>query len=474
MARALCQGLGQQEHELSNFFVANQLDEPAIGASVIKGGGMEVHDVIRRGISQTALCLQESITHGTRARIAQLNEGVAEGEEIIDLSIGTLDEPADHRIDQGVCDFIKQDPNTIHAFAPVKGFSFLLEAVATKLSRMHVFQYDPKSEIMITPGGIKGAITVIFHTLLNAGDDVIIPVPNWPHYGDMVNLHGANVQYVQTLDFLNKGLTADELENAISDTTKLIILGDCINPTGKVYSTQELEALATVIAQNNEMRETRGLPPIYVLFDCPYEAYITGQRAKTLASFDVPLGNHRKYAMHQCTILVTGPGKTYGMHGDRIGYICTSPDILKIAERVQVNLNSFASTYGQIATYVAVQEEMDAVIAERAADSKYRLQHVYHLLTDIPDLGLHMPEGGYFLFLDFSRYATRYQAKGYAKADAFLLNDARVAMIGGYHFSGNMDGFTHYVRMNCGRSMDLLDKAVERIESAITQLEHIR
>lgn len=105
--------------------------------------------------SHAALSIGESITHGMRMRIAQLNEGYAEPDKIIDLSIGTLDTPTDLRIDQGVIDFIKNTPHLIHQFAPVKGFDFLLKAIAQRVARVHDVTYDPATEIMVTPGASR-------------------------------------------------------------------------------------------------------------------------------------------------------------------------------------------------------------------------------------------------------------------------------------------------------------------------------
>lgn len=159
-----------------------------------------------RGISDAVLSIPESVTHGTAAKIVALNKVLPEDEQIIDLSIGALDTPTDPRIDRGVTEFVEKQSGTIHAFAPIKGFPFLLESVAARVARLHGIAYDPDREIMVTPGGVKGSISVLFHALLNPGDEVVIPVPNWPHYSDMVRLHEAIPQTV--LVTAQDGLTA--------------------------------------------------------------------------------------------------------------------------------------------------------------------------------------------------------------------------------------------------------------------------
>lgn len=421
-----------------------------------------------RGISDAVLSIPDSVTHGTAAKIVALNKALPEDDQIIDLSIGALDTPTDPRIDRGVIEFVEKQSDRIHAFAPVRGFPFLLESVAARVARLHGIAYDPNREIMVTPGGVKGSISVIFHALLNPGDEVVIPVPNWPHYSDMVRLHEAIPKTV--LVTAHDGLTAPALEEALSERTKIVVLGDCINPTGKVYSTAELSALADVIARHNVRCESRGESPVYVLFDSPYEAHIVGDRAKTFAAIDVPLPDGSRCSMRPWTLSVTGPGKTYGMHGDRIGYLCGPPDIVDAAARAQVNITSFASTYGQVATHVALQPEMDEVATARAKTARTNLQTMLRELEAVPSLKISPAQGGYFLFVDFSSYADAYQKQGYSSADQFLLEEAKVATICGSHFAeGHF--LDHLVRINCGRTGALVSKAGIRIRRALTRLE---
>lgn len=417
--------------------------------------------------SRAALSIGESITHGMRMRIAQLNEGYAEPDQIIDLSIGTLDTPTDLRIDNGVIDFIRNTPHLIHQFAPVKGFDFLLQAIARRVARLHDVAYDPAGEIMVTPGGIKGAIAVVLHTLLNPGDEVIVPLPNWPHYADMIRLHGGTPVFIQSEAFIEKGMSGSALADAITPNTKLIILGDCINPTGKVYTTAEMQALAAVVAKCNIDRAEHGDAPVLVMYDCPYEAHILNDRATAFAALTVG-----SYRMRDCVVNVTGPGKTYGMHGDRIGYMCAPAWFITVAANVQVNLNSFAGTYGQVACFHAMDEAMDEVAHGRAAQARSSALEMIALLRACR-LSVHTPQGGYFIFADLSAYAEQYQQLGYTHADQFLLQQARVATISGEHFAegyAGKDQYRHFVRINCGRDSAVLARAAQRIKTALDGL----
>ncbi|MEU0104108.1 pyridoxal phosphate-dependent aminotransferase [Streptomyces sp. NPDC006251] len=421
-----------------------------------------------RGISKAVLNIPESATHGTAAKLVALNRGVAADDQIIDLSIGALDTPTDPRIDRGVINFIEQRSETVHAFAPVKGFGFLRESIAARVARLHGIEYDPDTEVMVTPGGVKGSISVTFHALLDSGDEVVIPVPNWPHYSDMVRLHEAIPKTV--LVPADEGLTARALEGALSERTKIVVMGDCINPTGKIYSTAELSELAQVLARHNTRRQDRGESPVHVLFDTPYEAHVLGDRAKTFAALDVPLAGGDRCSMRPWTVSVTGPGKTYGMHGDRIGYLCGPQDIVEAAARAQVNLTSFAATYGQVATHVALQPEMDEVATFRAKIARSNLEAMLQELQPIPSLRVSPPQGGYFLFVDLSAHADAYQRLGHATAEQFLLAEAKVATIAGSHFAHG-EALDHFVRINCGRTGSLLTEAATRIRHALTRLE---
>ena len=393
-------------------------------------------------------------------------KNLPESSKIIDLSIGTLDVPCDKSIDESVIEYIKNNPNKIHQFAPVKGFDFLLDAISKRTVRLHNISYDPKTEIMVTPGGIKGSISVVFKTLLNDVDEVIVPLPNWPHYSDMIELSGAKKVFIeQPIDSINKGITADVLYNYITDYTKIIILGDCINPTGKIYTSDELNDIASLIDKLNKKRIKKGLNNIYILFDCPYEAHILSARPKHIA-----IANNG--TKHDFVINVTGPGKTYGMHGDRIGYILSNSTFIKLASVAQVNMNSFASTYGQVSTFYAMQEKFDEISRNRAIQARSNISLIVDELTSMKLL-VSMPQGGYFLFISFMNYASLYEKAGYKNASDFLLEKAKVASISGEHFAmgySNSKIYRNYVRINCGRKLGVLREAVLRIKGSLERL----
>ena len=421
------------------------------------------------GISQAALNLRQSITHGTKAKISELNQKSNADDQVIDLSIGTLDEKTNSGIDDAVKSFITDKSAIIHEFAPVKGFPFLRKSISERVSRLRGISFNPDTEVMVTPGGIKGAITVVFHTLLDPDDEVIYPVPNWPHYADMIELHLGKAKPVYVENFYDSILDVNDLKQAITDKTKMIILGDCLNPSGKIYSQKDFESIAKVVLEVNQQRKKNGLSPIYVLFDCPYESHILNSKPANISDIHTTV-NGKTCSMWDYTIYITGPGKTYGMHGDRAGYICTSESLVKVMEKVQVNLNSFASTYAQIATHEAMQEYMDNIAKNRAIVARKNMQAFIEDLKAFDGLDVPEPEGGFFLFLDLTKFGEKIEELGFKTADEFLLEKAKVASIGGIHFGEGFDELKHFIRMNCGRDPKTLKEAAARIKGALEKL----
>jgi aspartate/methionine/tyrosine aminotransferase len=415
--------------------------------------------------SVAAFSLPESITHGTKALADSLNSD-RRPRQVLDLGIGTLDQPTDPRIADAIGEAAHRNRQQIHDFSPVHGHPFLRESISARVARLHGLKADPLREVLVTPGGVKGALTVIFHTLLNPGDKVLVPVPNWPHYIDMIHLQGGVAQPIFPSEQLRSGLTAKDLERHLDDSSRLLILGDCINPTGKVYSGEEIREIALVIARHNLRCSAAGLPGVDIVLDCPYEAHVRSPRPPLLTAIDVnlPSGRHR---MRDRTVYVSGPGKTYGMHGDRLGYLIAPPEVVEVASRVQANTNSFASTYAQIACHRALQADMDEVVEERSRLARHSLEVTFERLAATEGLGVEAPDGAYFLFVDFSQYREHYAVRGYDSAASFLLGEADITTVDGSRFIDGTQGFEHWVRINCGRSLEVLEEACARIEQVL-------
>ncbi|HET8815240.1 MAG TPA: aminotransferase class I/II-fold pyridoxal phosphate-dependent enzyme [Solirubrobacterales bacterium] len=415
--------------------------------------------------STTAFALPESVTHGTKSLADSLNSE-RRRRQVLDLGIGTLDLPTDPRIADAIGEAAHRNRRQLHEFSPVRGYGFLREAISARVARLHGLQADPLREVLVTPGGIKGALTVIFHTFLEPGDEVLVPVPNWPHYVDMIRLHGGVARPILPSGGVRLGLTARDLERHLDDSSRLLVLGDCVNPTGKVYSGEEIEEIARVVARHNLDCSAVGLPGVDVVLDCPYEAHVRLPRPPLFAGIDIALASGRQ-RMGDRTVYVSGPGKTYGMHGDRLGYLIAPPEVVDVASRVQANTNSFASSYAQIACHRALQEDMDEVAEERARLARQSLEATFGRLAAIEGIDLEAPDGAYFLFVDFSHHSEHYVSRGYESAASFLLGEADIATVDGSRFVEGVPGFEHWVRINCGRSPEILEEACARIEQVL-------
>jgi aspartate aminotransferase len=415
--------------------------------------------------STAAFALPESTTHGTKSLVDALNSE-RRARQVLDLGIGILDLPTDPRIADVIGEAAHHNRHLLHNFAPVRGNRFLREAISARVARLHGFTTDPLQEVLVTPGGVKGALTVAFHTFLDPGDEVLIPVPNWPHYMDMIRLHGAVAKPILPSEGLRLGLTAKDLERHLVKSSRLLILGDCVNPTGKVYSGKEIEQIALVVAHHNAECSAIGRPGVDVVLDCPYETHVRSPRPPLFTEIDIDLPSGRQ-RMRDRTVYISGPGKTYGMHGDRLGYLLAPPEVIEVASRVQANTNSFASTYAQIACHRALQKDMDEVAAERARLARRSLEATFERLAAVEGLDVESPDGAYFLFVDCSQQRERYVAQGYDSAASFLLGEADVATIDGSRFVEGVPAFKQWVRINCGRSPAILEEACARIEQTL-------
>ncbi|WP_399145307.1 aminotransferase class I/II-fold pyridoxal phosphate-dependent enzyme [Streptomyces sp. MK7] len=186
-----------------------------------------------------------------------------------------------------------------------------------RAARLHGIDYDPDAEVLVTPGGVKGSISVACQALLDPGDEVVVPVPDWPHHADMC---GRMTPRPRRPRFGGRRTDRAGAAGSAAGPYQDRHAGRLHQPAGKVYSTEELTALARVLAEHNTRREERGESPVHVLFDTPYEAHVLGECARTSADIDVALADGGRCSMRPWTTWVSGPGKTYGMHGDRTGH----------------------------------------------------------------------------------------------------------------------------------------------------------
>lgn len=378
----------------------------------------------------------------TLAMAALARELKAQGKDIISLSLG---EP-----DFNTPDFIKEaakqaiDDN-YSAYPPVEGYADLKEAICNKFKRDNNLQYTPAQIVVST--GAKQSLYNVAQVMLNDGDEVILPAPYWVSYFEIIKLSGGVPVTVETSVASNFKITAEQLEAAITPKTKMMWFSSPCNPSGSVYSKEELEALAEVLKK---------YPNIYVVSDEIYEHInYTGNYCSIGA---IP-------GMENNTITVNGVAKAFAMTGWRIGYLGAPEFIAKACIKMQGQVTSGANSIAQRATKAAVEADPSAIkYMVDAFESRRGI--VYELLSEIPGFKLTMPEGAFYFFPDVSDYFGK-TLRGKEIKDAndfamYLLGEANVATV-----TGDAFGNPNCIRLSYATSEETLREAIKRIKEAL-------
>jgi len=381
-------------------------------------------------------------TSQTLAMAAKARELKAQGIDIISLSLG---EP-----DFNTPDFIKEAAiRAIHenysTYSPVDGYVELKEAICRKFKRDNDLDYKP-SQIVVSTGA-KQSLYNIAQVMLNEGDEVILPAPYWVSYFEIIKLSGGVPVEVETCVEDDFKMTPKELEAAITPKTKMMWFSSPCNPSGSVYSREELTALVEVLKK---------YPNIYVVSDEIYEHINFSGTFCSIAS--IP-------GMYDNTITVNGVAKAFAMTGWRIGYIGGPEFIAKACTKMQGQVTSGANSIAQRATIAAV--DADPSVLEEMVDAFHqRRDLVVGLLKEIPGIKINIPEGAFYVFPDVSSYFGK-TLRGVTinNADDFslyLLEHANVATV-----TGDAFGNANCIRFSYATSEDVLTEALRRIKEAL-------
>ncbi|MEG0310935.1 MAG: pyridoxal phosphate-dependent aminotransferase [Eubacterium sp.] len=323
----------------------------------------------------------------------------------------------------------------------VAGVFALREAIAEKLKKDNQLDYEP-DEIIVSSGA-KSSLSIALQTILNPGDEVIIPKPYWVSYTEMVKLSEGIPVIIETTYENKFKMTADELRRAITPKTKAVMLNTPVNPTGVVYLKRELEALAEVIVEKN----------IFVISDEIYDEFVyDGVEALSIAS----LGE----AVKKNTILVNGFSKTYAMTGWRLGYAAASKDIIDGMKRIQGHMISHPSTISQHAGITAL-EGKDKTIPGMIAVFDKRRKAMMARLDKLPQLSYIYPQSTFYIFVDMRKIIedNRYDIISGFDFSEKLLIEQKVVTIPGEAF-----GVDHYVRFSFAASLEAIEEGFNRIE----------
>ena len=370
----------------------------------------------------------------------------AKGIDVIDLSLGEPDFDTPEHIKQAAIKAIQD--NWSH-YTPVPGFLDLREAICGKLKRDNNLDYKPENIVAST--GAKQSLANVILSLVDEGDEVIIPTPYWVTYSELVKIARGKVVEIHTTTEQGFKINAEQLEAAITNKTKAFLFSSPCNPSGAVYSKEELKSLASVFAKH---------PDINILSDEIYEYINFVGHHESIAQFE---------EVKDRVIIINGLSKGFAMTGWRLGYIAASTDIAKGCEKVQGQFTSGTNSITQKAAVIALTTDLRPSM-EMVKEFTRRRQRVLDLIKEIPGITCTEPDGAFYIFPDISSY--------YGKSDGetkitnsgdfcmYLLNNAHVSSVMGEAF-----GEPKCVRFSFANSMEKIEEGWERIKKALAKLK---
>jgi aspartate aminotransferase len=369
----------------------------------------------------------------------------AKGVDVIDLSLGEPDfDTPDHIKDAA----IKAIHDNYTHYTPVPGFLDLREAICHKFKRDNNLDYKPENIVVST--GAKQSLANAILALIDEGDEVIIPTPFWVTYSELVKIARGKVVEIKTSTQQGFKITARQLEDAITPKTKMFLFSSPCNPSGAVYSNEELESLANVFNKH---------PEIFILSDEIYEYINYVGHHHSMSQFD---------EIKDRVMVVNGLSKGFAMTGWRLGYIAANTDIAKACEKVQGQFTSGANSITQKAAVTALTTDLRPSMKMVLEFSKRRTR-VLELLKQIPGIHCSEPDGAFYVFPDMSSYfgSSDGETKINNAADLsmYLLNNAHVTSVMGDAF-----GEPKCVRFSFANSMEKIEEGWSRIKKALGKL----
>lgn len=370
----------------------------------------------------------------------------AKGIDVIDLSLGEPDFDTPQHIKDAA---VKAIADNWSHYTPVAGFPDLRQAVCDKLKRDNNLDYKP--EQIVTSTGAKQSLANAILALVDDGDEVIIPTPYWVTYSELVKIARGKVVEAHTTLESGFKVTPAQLESFITDKTKLVMFSSPCNPSGAVYSKDELAALAEVF---------RKYPNIYIISDEIYEYINFVGKHESIAQFD---------DLKERIILINGLSKGFAMTGWRLGYTASSVAVAKAMEKLQGQFTSGTCSITQKAAVIALTADLKPSM-EMAEEFTRRRAKVLELVKEIPGIKCGEPEGAFYIFPDVSSYYGKSDGENTISNSAdfsmYLLNTAHVSSVMGDAF-----GEPKCVRFSFANSMPNIEKAWARIKDALAKLK---
>jgi aspartate aminotransferase len=377
----------------------------------------------------------------TLAITAKAKEMKSQGIDVIGLGAGEPDfNTPEHIINAAYASMTEGHTK----YTPSGGMAKLKEAIIHKFETDQKLTYKP-SEIIVTSGA-KHALYTLFQVLLNENDEVIIPTPYWVSYPEQVKLAGGTPVIVEGKEENEYKVTPQQLKETITSKTKAVILNTPSNPTGMLYSREELQAIGEVCLEND----------ILIVSDEIYEKLVYDGNSHTSIAELSP-------ELKEQTIVINGVSKSHSMTGWRIGYAAGNEAIIKAMTNLASHSTSNPTTtsqYGTVAAYLGDQKPVE----EMRQAFEERLNIVFNKLNSIPGFHCLKPQGAFYLFPNVSDAAKK---TGYNNVDEFtkaLLEEAKVAVIPGSGF-----GSDNNIRLSYATSLDALEKAIERMHEFVVR-----
>lgn len=394
-------------------------------------------------LSNRIKSIPESATLAMAAKARQMKE---KGIGVISLSLGEPDFKTPRHIQQGAIEAINSEK--YFAYPPVNGYLDLRQALSEKFKRDNGLNYSPDQ--IVVSNGAKQSIANVFMAILNPGDEVIVLTPYWVSYSAMILLAEGTPVFVRGTIENDFKATAEQVKQALTDKTKAIIFSSPCNPTGSVFTRTELEAIADVLKERED---------ITIISDEIYELINFGAKHESIGTIN---------GLEDRTVTVNGFSKGFAMTGWRVGYIGAPLWIAKAANKMQGQYTSGNCSIAQRAALTAINGPMESTIEMAKAYEKRRAL-VYDLLKEIPGFEVNMPQGAFYFFPNVRYYLGK--SHGSTKIETvndlcmFLLEDAHVSLVTGEAF-----GDPECLRLSYAASEDELKTAIAKIKESLAKL----
>ncbi|HHD2751474.1 TPA: pyridoxal phosphate-dependent aminotransferase [Clostridium perfringens] len=391
-------------------------------------------------LSRKAQGIGASLTLALTAKAGELKK---EGIDVVSFGVGEPDFNTPKNIIEAATRAMKEGKTK---YTATSGIVELKEAIAKKLYNENKLSYEVKNIIVST--GAKQSLANVFMAILNPGDEVVIPVPYWVSYPELVKLSDGVPVFIETKKENDFKVTYDELKSVLSDKTKAIVLNSPNNPTGTVYSKKDLETIAKFAEEND----------LIIISDEIYEKLIYGKEEH------ISIASLNEDAFKR-TIVINGFSKAYAMTGWRIGYAaCYNEELVKVMNNIQSHITSNTNSIAQFAALEALTGEQ-GTIEEMVKEFSSRRDLMIDIISYIDELTFIEPKGAFYVMIDISKVLEKGNIQGSMEFANLLLKEENVVVIPGIAF-----GEDNFIRLSYATSKEEIIKGLNRIKKFVNKI----